>query len=185
MVQAILQTLSLVFPHTFARLARYWHLLFDDNSALLDPQNVILATLPFCIYLTQHIAAIRHYHDDGTDGPLPEGRLGPFRVINDCISYWFLVYKAFDLVAALGVVLRAPGFCGKALLAIDLLVEGILVFLAKIMFFVAVGLLVFAALEGFPFMMAVVMSLWEIIQDLWEELLERDEFPADEPFGEE
>lgn len=196
MFQTILRYLSLVFPHTFTRLA-HWHLLlFYDNTGLLDLPTVILAILPSCIHCVYGFAAAHHFHDDDDDdddgvGP-QELRRGAFRVINDCLRYWFLVYKAFDLVAALEAVLRAPGFYGKVLLAIDLFVEGILVLLAKLGFFASVGIFVGAAFGGSPWLKRFFISVWMFLQfiildlqDHLEEFLEklrgRNEVPADEP----
>lgn len=193
MLQTILQYFSLVFPHTFARLAHWYLLLFYDNTELLDLHTVILAILPYCIYSINNFAAARHFRDDDDDDDErhQEPRPGPFRVINERIECWFWVYKAFDLVAGLDDVLRASGFCGKVLLAIDLFVEGTLVLLAKMLFFTSVGIFVGAALEGFPWLHHFFISVWIVLrilildlQDLLEDLLEefrrRDELPRDE-----
>ena len=189
MMSTILQILSTAFPYTCARLA-HWHLLLSyDDTGLLDPQNMTLAILPSCIYYIHGIAAARNVHNDDDDDEPWEDRPGPFRAISHCLRYWFFVYKAFDLVAALDVVLRAPGFWGKALLAMDLLVECTLVLVAKVIFIVSVGLFVGAALGGFPFLEAFFTSLWMFVQleieEFREELFERNDLPADEAFREE
>ena len=102
------------------------------------------------------------------------------------------MYKAFDIVAALDVVLRASGFFGKVLLAIDLLTEGILVLLAKLTFFVLVCVFVGAAFEGFPFVRDFCMAVWMYvqiviltIQKIIEGVNRRTEAPADDMFDEE
>ena len=160
MLQTILQHFSLFFPHTFARLA-HWHLLyFYDNAGLFNPHDVIIAILPICIYHTLNFAQDNFYLDDD-DGEDPlEIRPGPFRVITEYIQYWSFVYTLFELVAAVELVLRTSGFCGKTLLAIDLLVENTLVFLAKFIFFLSVGVFVGAVLEGFPYVEALIIAVW-------------------------
>ena len=184
MLQATLQYFSLAFPHTFVRLA-YWHfLLSHDNTGLLDPHSMILAILPCCIYHINEIAANRTFADDDDEAPL-EFRPGPFRVINGCITYWFLMYKARDLVAALDVVLRASGFGSKILLAIDLFVESTLVLLAKTTFFISVGLFVGAALEGFPYVWRFAQAIFRNLQNLPEGLFGRNDIPVGDPFLEE
>ena len=199
MLQTILRYFSLVFPHTCARLA-YWHLLlFYNNTGLLDLHNVILAILPCCIIFINNFAADRHFRDDNDDDDddddderHQEPRPGPFRVINECIPYWFWVYKTLDLVAGLNDVLRASGFCGKVLLAIDLCMEGTLVLLAKWLFFTSVGLFVGGTLEGFSYVKRFFLSVWVLLQlyilelqglleELLEERRERNEVPAEEP----
>lgn len=116
---------------------------------------MISSIVPTCIYFIDSSAAARHFRDDDNDdndeGP-PERRHGPFLVINDCLKYWFILYKVFDLVAALDLVVRASGLCGKALLAIDLFVKIILILVAKVFFPLSVRLFVGAALEGFPYL---------------------------------
>lgn len=185
MLQIILQYFSLVLPHTFARFA-HWHLLlFHNNTGLLDPHTIILAILPSYIRMIENFAAARHLNDAGDDEEPPGDRPGPFRVINDCLIYWFLVYKAFDLVAALNVVFRASGFCSKVLLAIDLLVESTLVLLAKIVILVSVSIFVGIAHEGFPFLIALFEPVWTCVQEVLAILSVRNEPPADEPLLQE
>lgn len=196
MLQTILQCFSLVFPHTFARLA-HWHLVFHDNTVLLDPQNVILAILPYCLYQIDGFAIEDHHpHDDRDDEQPPEHPPGPFRVLHNNIKFWFFVYKARELVAALDIVLRTPGICGKALVAIDLAMEGTLVLLAKIVFFVSISLFVGVTFEGLPFLAGFFVSVSVFLQtclqlvyldlvDLREEFHGRIEVPADGPVREE
>ena len=187
MLQIILQYFSSVLPHTSARLA-HWHLLFYD----INHETLIFSLLPLCIYFIEGFAAARHFRDDDNGEGPPEDRPGPFRVINDGIKYWFLVYKVLDLAAALDLVMKTSGFYGKAWLAIDLFVESTLLLLAKTLFFVSVGLFVGAALEGFPYLEGFFFSLWTFvqlfildIQDLLEEPFGRNDVAADAPFGDE
>ena len=188
MLKPILQYFSVVFPNTFTRLA-HWHLLFlDDNNVPLDLQSLIMAILPTCVFIIYGLAAARRIREDDNgeddnDEDLPEYSLGPFSVLIDCIEYWVVVYKAFDVVAALDVVLRASGFFGKVLLAIDLLIEGTLVLLAKLTFFVLVGVFVGAAFEGFPFVKDFCITVWMYVQIVI--LNKRPEAPADDMFDEE
>lgn len=131
MLHTILQYFSLFFPPAFARLA-HWHPVFYDNIVLLDPQHVILAMLPICLFYMESFAIDnRHPHDDRDDEQPPEYLPRSFRVLCNNIRYWLWVYKALEVVAALAIVLRTPGFGAKALLAIDLAVESTLVSLAK------------------------------------------------------
>ena len=196
MLQTILQYFSLVFPHTFARLA-HWHLVFHDNTVLLDPQNVILAILPFCIYQIEGFAIEDHHPRDDRDDEQPLGHPpGPFRVLSNNIRFWFFVYKAREVLAALDIVLRTPGLWSKVLVAIDLAVEGTLVLLAKMVFSVSVGLFVGVAFDGLPFLTGFFVSVWMFLRtclqlvyldlvDQWEELHGRIDVPADGPLREE
>ena len=192
MLQTILQYFSFFFPHTFARLA-HWHLLlFYDKAGLLDHHDIVIAILPTCIYHTVSFARDHvHLDDDDDEGPL-ENQLGPFRVVNECIAYGSFVYKVFDLAAAVELLLRTSGFCGKTLLAIDLLVENALVFLAKFIFFVSVGVVVGAALEGFPYVEDLTIAVWMSIklgiftlEEPLREGFEGNEGPADDQLHEE
>ena len=192
MLQTILQYFSFFFPHTFARLA-HWHLLlFYDKAGLLDHHDIVIAILPTCIYHTVNFARDRvHLDDDDDEGPL-ENQLGPFGVVNECITYGSVVYKVFDLVAAVELLLRTSGFCGKTLLAIDLLVENALVFLAKFIFFLSVGVVVGAALEGFPYVEDLTIAVWTSIklgiftlEEPLQEGFEGNEGPADDQLHEE
>ena len=192
MLQTILQYFSFFFPHTFARLA-HWHLLlFYDKAGLLDHYDIITAILPACIYHTVNFARDRvHLDDDDDEEPL-ENQPGPFRAVNECITYGSFVYKVFDLVVAVELLLRTSGFCGKTLLVIDLLVENTLVFLAKFIFFVSVGVFVGAALEGFPYVEDLTIAVWTSIklgiftlEEPLEEGFEGNERPADDQLHDE
>lgn len=120
MLQTFLHYLSFVFPHTSSRLAHWYHLLFHNNTELFGLQNVVII-LPTCIYVISDFASRRlHDDDDDDDEVLLENRNAPFRVINNCITFWFLMYKAFDLVAALDMVLKTSGFCNKVIVRVYL-----------------------------------------------------------------
>ncbi len=187
MPETILYYFSLIFPHTFRRLAHLRLLLFYDDSGF-DSQYVIFAMLPTCIYFV-HLAAGPEFGDNEDDEVPPDLRPGAFRVINDCLTHWTFVYQLFDLVAALDLVLRESGFCGKVLVATDLFMECTLIYLAKIILFYSVGLFVGIALGGFLFLKDFFSSVWEVIQldlqEFREELHRRNEVPADDQFGEE
>lgn len=43
--------------------------------------------------------------------------------INDCLTHWAFVYKMSELVATLDDVLKASGFCDKALVTMDFFME--------------------------------------------------------------
>ena len=123
------------------------------------------------------------------------------------MRYRYLVYKALDLLAALKILLKASGFRRKAMLAIDLVVEGTLVLLAKRTVFASVGVFVRMALEGLPhakrlMIFSWMLSIWMLLislcsfvkvsvrvvilelQDRLEELLEDHKIPAEEQIGE-
>lgn len=167
MLQTILQNFSLFFPRTFARLA-HWNLVFHDNTMLLDPQNVILAILPICLFYIEGFAIDnRHRHDDRDDEQPPGHLPGYFRLLHENIRYWYFVYTALELAAALDIVLGTSGFCAKALLAIDLAVEGTLVSLARIVFILSIGLFVSVAFDGFDgflFLGGFFISAWMSLQ---------------------
>ena len=188
MPETILYYFSLIFPHTSRRLAHLRLLLFYDDS-LFGSQYMIFAMLPTCILFAHGFAAANQFRDNDDNQVPPYLRPGAFRVINDCLRHWAFVYRLFELIAALDVVLREPGFCGKFLVAIDLLMDRILIYLAKTILFYSVGLFVGIALEGFPFLKRFIFSVWVAIQlylqEIREELHGRNEVPADEQFGEE
>ena len=167
LLQDILQRISLAFPRTFARLA-HWHLIFHDNTMLLDPQTVILAILPLCLFYIECVATInRHRHEDRDDEQPPQRLPGYFRVLHGNIRYWHFVYTALELVAAVDIVLRTSGLCAKALLVIDLAVESSLVSLARIIFLLSVGLFVSVAFDGFDgflFLGGFFISVWMSLQ---------------------
>ena len=197
MLQAILQCFSLFLPHTFARLA-HWHcLLLYDNTGLLDLQTVILFTLPISIHFILRFAAAYRLREDD------------LRVVKDYMRYGYLVYKALDLLAALKIVLEASGFSRKATLVIDLIVEGILVLLAKRIVFASVGVVAGVALEGLPYAKRLLILGWMLsvsswmlfaslcrfsrmfvravffdFQDYLEELFKDNKVPAEEQTGE-
>ena len=97
MLQTILQCFSLFLPHTFARLAHWYVLLFYDNTGLLDLQNVILVTLPISIHFGLRFAAAYRLREDD------------LRVVKDCMKCGYMVYKALDLLAVLKIVLKESG----------------------------------------------------------------------------
>ena len=142
MLQTILQYFSVNFPHTSARLAYWRSLLLYDDTGLLDPRNAVIAILPACIYFLNIFLG-------GDDVPF-EDEPGTLGILSDCIIYGLCVHVIFDTIVALDLVLRAPGFWSKILLAVDLLAESQLVLLASLIVFLSVGLFVSAALEGFP-----------------------------------
>ena len=79
---------------------------------------MILVTLLISIpFILRFAAAYRLREDD-------------LRVVKDFMRYEYLVYKALDLLAVLETVLKASGFWRRAMLAIDLFVEGTLTLLA-------------------------------------------------------
>ena len=178
MLQAILRQYSLNFPHTSARLAYWRSLLFYDDTGLLDPRNAVIAILPACIYFLDIFLG-------GDDVPFEDGT-GTLGILSDCIIYGLCVHVIFDTIVALDLLLRAPGFWTKILLAVDLLVESQLVLLASLIVFLFVGLFVSAALEGFPFVVDVFKALWMWIKfDIlnFEERIEVDF--EDDPFRDE
>ena len=184
MLLTILGYIPSVFPHTSARFA-HWYLLFSyHDTELLDLQTLIVAILPTCIYII-NLFATRHV---GDDEEFLEDRPGPFRAINNCIQFWFFVYKAFDIMAALNLVSSASGFCRGALLMVDLIVEGTMVLVAKAIFFLSVSLFVGAALHGFPYVKRffigglIFLRLFVLdLRDFWDEMFERDGIHADDP----
>lgn len=196
MSQIIFKDLSLVFPHTCARLA-HWHLVIYSDTVLLHPQNVFLAILPYYLYQIEAFAIQDHLpQNDRDDERPPQYPPGPFRVLLHNIKFWFFVYEARELVAALEIVLRTPGICGKVIVALDLAMESTLVLLPKILFFVSIGLFVGAAIQGLPFLTGFFTSAWMFLQeclqlvyldlvDPREELRGRIEVPADGPLREE
>ena len=148
MLQTILQYVSLFLPHTSARLT-YWHvLLCYDNTRLLDLQTVILVTLPISIHFILRFAAAYRLREDD------------LQVVKDCMRYGYFVYKALDLLAALKTVLEASSFWRKTMLAMDLIVEGTLVLLAKRIVLASVGVLVRVALEGLPYAKKLMILSW-------------------------
>lgn len=190
MLQIILQYFALFLPHTFARLA-HWHvLLFYKNTRLLDLQNVILVTLPISIHFILRFAVAYRLREDN------------LRVVKDCMRYGYLVYKALDLLAALKTVLKASGFWRKAMLAIDLFVEGALTLLAKRIVFASVGVFVRVALDGLPYAKRLMILGWMLfislyrfsrmfvravffeLHDYLEEIFEDSKVPAEEQVGE-
>ena len=188
MLQTSIQFFSSIFPHTSTRLAHWNLLLSHRNAELLDPLTIITAILPTCIYNIEFAA--RHAYVDNDDDEEPiETRPGAFGTIGDCIKYWFFVYKALDTVAGLELVLKASGFRNKILLVADLFMEGTMVLVAKGFFFLAVGIFVGAALEGFPFVKYLVKGflifLRLIVLDLREAMVERNGIPAGNPIQDE
>lgn len=175
-----------VFPHTSARFA-HWYLLTHHNTELLDLHTLIVSILPTCIYII-NLFASRHVNFIDDDEELLGNHAGPLRTINDCIQFWFFVYKAFDIMAALDLVFSASGFCRRVLLMVDLIVEGTVVLVAKAIFFLAVSLFVGAAFQGFPFVkkfcIGVLLFLRLLVLDLrdfLDEIFERDGIHAEEP----
>ena len=197
MLQTILQCFSPFLPHTFARLA-HWHvLLFYDNTGLLDLQNVILVTLPISLHFILRFAAAYRLREDD------------LRVVKDCMKYGYMVYKALDLLAVLKIVLKESGAWRKAMLAIDLFVEGTLTLLAKRIVFASVNVVVGAALEGLPYAKRFLILGWMLSVSSWmlfvsmcrflrmfvravvfefqnhlEEVFEDNKVPAEEQIGE-
>lgn len=155
MLQIILQYFTLFLPHTFARLARWHVLLFYDNTGLLDLQNMILVTLPISIHFALRLAAAYRFRDDD------------LRLVKDCMRYGYLVYKALDLLAAMKTVLKASGSWRKAMLAIDLFVEGTVALLAKRILFASVGVVVGVALEGLPYAKRFLILGWMLSISSW------------------
>ncbi len=187
MPETILYYFSLIFPHTSRRLAHLRLLLFYDDSGF-DSQYMIFAMLPLCIYYVHGFAAALQARDnDGND--VRDLRIGAFRVIGDCLAHWTFVYRLFDLVAALDVVLRESGFCGKVLVAIDLFMECTLIHVAKMILSWSVSLFVGTAIGGFPYLKGFFFSIWEVIQLHLQEFREQfhgwNEVFADDQFGEE
>ena len=176
MLQTILQYLSLIFPHTSARLAYWRFLLLYDDTGLLDPRNAVIAILPACIYFLDIFLG-------GDEVPFEDGP-GTLGILNDCIKYGLCVHVIFNTIVALDLVLRASGSWSKILLAVDLLVESHLVLLASLIVFFSVGLFVSTALEGFPFVEDLFKAIWMWIKfDIlnFEEPVEVD-FEDDEAF---
>ena len=67
------------------------------------------------------------------------------------------------------MVLRVPGFRGKALLAMDLMMESTMVLVAKTVFFIAIGVFLSIKVDGFPvvrvpFVGAFCRVLWMGVQ---------------------
>lgn len=105
------------------------------------------------------------------------------------IKYWSFVYHIFDMVAALEIVLRTSGVCGKVLAVIDLFMERALINLGQLIFYHSVSVFVGAALGGFPYVKDIFLTGLVIVQlaldDFRIELDGGDEVPADGPFHEE
>ena len=105
------------------------------------------------------------------------------------------MYKLFELIAALDVVLRASGFCGKALVTLDLFMEHNLFYLVELLFYQFIGLLIGVALEGFPYVKRFFVTIWVTVQlalqDIRDDVRDdfrdvfRNEVPADAPLREE
>ena len=164
MLHVILQYLSHIFPHTTGRLA-YWHsLLFYDNTGLFDLHNIIIAILPTCMYYLDVLAYAGNHNDQNDHEVLLEPRPSPLRTLNDCTAHWLVVHGTLNLIATLDLALRASGFWGKILLAIDLIVEKNLVFLATRIIFFAVGVFVVAAIEKSPFVEDLFIMAWVAIK---------------------
>lgn len=188
MLQTILQYLSCVFPYTSARLS-HWHLILCYyHTRLFDFQSTVIAILPTCIYFLGAIA--RNYNDDNEEDP--RHRPGPFRLLSDYVRYCTFIYNAINTIAGLDLVLRASGFWGKILLAMDLFVESHLVLLAEFILFFSVGIFVGTLLEGLPLLMDLVLHLWTLVeyiihppQEPIEADFEENELPAEDPFHEE
>ncbi len=184
MLRTILQYFSFVFPQTFARLAHWYNFLVYGDTELF---HLIISILPTCIYCID-VYVDRNAHIDDDAEELPENRPGPFRVINQCMKFWFLVYKAFDLLTALDLVFRASGFFRKLLLAMDLVMEFIMVLVVKTIFIVSISVFVGAAFEGFPYIKDFFTGVWMSLQDLalalreLREEFERIEVPAEHRF---
>ena len=155
MLQTILQHFSLFLPHTFARLA-HWHvLLFYDDTGLLDLQNLIFVTLPISIHFILRFAAAYRLREDD------------LRLVKDCMRYGYLLYKVLDLLAALKIVLVASGFWRKAMLVIDLIVEGTLTLLAKRILFASISVVVSVTLEGLPYAKRFFIFGWMLSASIW------------------
>ena len=187
MLQTILRYLTHIFPHTSARLA-YWHfLLFYDDTGLLDLHNLVIAILPTCIYFLD-IAAYVWAGNDDDDDETPFERRGSLRVLNDGIRYWLLITRILELICGLDLVLRASGFWGRIMLAVDLAVESHLLLLANFMFSLSVGFFIGAALRGFSYVKDVLTMVWIILDMLWmdfnDEILNRQE-PIEADFEED
>lgn len=185
MLQTILRFLSLNFPHTSDRLAYWRFLLFYDDTGLLHPRNAVVAILPACIYFLDMLL------HGGDDVPVENG-LGALSSLDDCIIYGLCIHAIFDTIVALDLVLRTSGSWSKILLAIDLLVESHLVLLASFVVFLSIGLFVSAALDGFPFVTALLNVIWAWIKfDILnfeqhiEVDIEDDEAFEDDPFRDE
>ena len=109
------------------------------------------------------------------------------------------MYKLFELVAALDVVLRASGFCGKALVTLDLFMEHNLFYLVQSLFYQFIALLIGVALEGFPYVKRFFVTIWVTVQLALQDIRDdfrdgfrdgfrevfRNEVPADAPLREE
>lgn len=188
MLQTILLYLSRAFPYTSARLSHWHFLLYYDHTRRLDFQSTIIAILPTCIYFLGALA--RNDNDDNEEDP--RHRPGPFRLLSDYVRYCTYIYNAINTIAGLDLVLRASGFWGKILLAMDLFVESHLVVLANFILFFSVGIFVGTALEGLPLLMDLILNLWILVeyiiyppQEPLEADFEENEVPADDPFHEE
>ena len=163
MLRTILQYFSVIFPQTFARLAHWYNFLVYGDTDLFD---LIISILPTCIYFIVDVYLGRNVRIDDDAEELPENRPGSFRTINHCMKFWFFVYKAFDLLVALDLVLRASGFFRKLLLAMDLVMECTMVLVAKTLFMISISVFVGAAFEGFPYIEDFFTVVWMCLQDL-------------------
>lgn len=188
MLQPILQFFSRIFPYTYARLSHWYLVLCYDHTRLFDFQSTVIAILPTCIYFLGALA--RNYYNDNEENP--RRRPGPFRLLSDNVRYCTFIYNAINTIAGLDLVLRASGFWGKTLLAMDLFVESHLVVLANFVLFFSVGIFVGTLLEGLPFLMDLILHLWIRVEYIIhpppepvEADFEGNEFPADDPFDEE
>lgn len=105
-------------PHTAARLESWLCALPDVKSELLDPCALVIALLPFNLFVfaLQLDISIEYFR----------GILRPLMVQ----TFW--IYKALNFLLALNVILDTPGIGSKALMAFDLLLETMLVLLVKL-----------------------------------------------------
>ena len=201
MLRTLLHYFSLAFPYTFARLTQLYLLLI---YGFIDLQSLVVAIIPTCIHHIQGLANYR-FNRDGEEEQDPPNRRGPFTDINRELKFWFFVYKAFDVLSALKLVLSTSGFWRKVFVAIDLFIAGTLDLMAKTVFLFGVGFFVNTALYGFPFVKSSIIEswmalkpvilvfyyLWQVLwedfidkfqnlwQELWRRILERGEGPAE------
>lgn len=182
-------------PSSYISLAHFHTRLPDFRSGTFCCITTTLGPWIFRAQLSQYCqhastSLARNDIDDNEEDP--RHRPGPFRLLSDYVRYCTYIYNAINTIAGLDLVLRASGFWGKILLAMDLFVESHLVVLANFILFFSVGIFVGTALEGLPLLMDLILNLWILVeyiihppQEPLEADFEENEAPADDPFHEE
>ena len=149
-IDSVLLWHSKHFPHTLSRMQTWLILVSDANLQHLDRMTIAVAILPHILYRLEQIMEdiYRQVHEE-VDETRPAGTITE---VCNCLCYTSWSAFVFNSIMAISTVRSTPGLVAKVMVATDLCIESLLCWMAKLLFFELLRLVIYEMFDHQKFL---------------------------------